>query len=123
MNEQSNIVGIITPTHDLFHKYIAENAKPDETYTMINNSHQLNGMKFKRVEKGFESEKVSEEIHKTAFSRINFGEPENCKKEYIENVCDNCEFKTFEMVPHPGGDSKATTESYSCEFGHWNDDF
>lgn len=70
MNEQSNIVGIITPTHELFHNYIAKNAKPDETYTIINQLHQLHGMKFKRVEKGFESEKVSEEIHKLAFSRI-----------------------------------------------------
>jgi hypothetical protein len=50
-------------------------------------------------------------------------EPDNCKKEYIEDVCGTCSFKEMEMVAHPGGDSRYLVESYRCGWGYWEDDF
>jgi hypothetical protein len=50
-------------------------------------------------------------------------EPDDCKKEYIEDICDNCPFKETKIVEHPGGNSRYSTESYWCDWGHWEDDF
>ena len=50
-------------------------------------------------------------------------EPENCPKEYNEDVCDGCEFREYEMVSHPGGCSYASVEKAKCGWGHWEDDF
>jgi len=50
-------------------------------------------------------------------------EPENCPKEYNEDVCDGCEFREYEMVGHPGGCSYATVEKAKCGWGYWEDDF
>jgi hypothetical protein len=46
-----------------------------------------------------------------------------CEKEYIENICDNCEFKKFELVSHPGGSSVHSVKKYYCELEYWKDDF
>ena len=50
-------------------------------------------------------------------------EPDGCSKEYNEISCDECEFKNYNMVGHPGGSRFHSTEEYYCEFGHWKDDF
>ncbi len=50
-------------------------------------------------------------------------EPENCPKEYNEDVCDGCEFREYEMVSHPGGCSYVSVEKAKCGWGHWEDDF
>lgn len=50
-------------------------------------------------------------------------EPKNCIKEYDENVCGDCEFSSYKLVPHPGGSSTDSARKYHCEQGHWEDDF
>jgi len=50
-------------------------------------------------------------------------EPENCTKEYNEEVCGECEFRKSEMVGHPGGSSYHSTVRHWCDWGHWKDDF
>ena len=50
-------------------------------------------------------------------------EPGNCLKEYNEDICDGCEFREYEMVSHPGGESTASVEKAKCELGYWEDDF
>lgn len=50
-------------------------------------------------------------------------EPDNCIKEYDEKICNECEFRNYRMVGHPGGDRYHSTEEYYCELGYWKDDF
>jgi len=50
-------------------------------------------------------------------------EPENCTKEYNEEMCGECEFMKSEMVGHPGGSSYHSTVRHWCDWGHWKDDF
>lgn len=50
-------------------------------------------------------------------------EPENCTRQYNEETCDECEFKNYNMVGHPGGSSYHLTEEYYCELGYWMDNF
>jgi len=45
-----------------------------------------------------------------------------CAKEYIE-ACNSCKYRVFDMVSHPGGDSKVKVEKYRCELGYWMEDF
>ena len=54
---------------------------------------------------------------------VDNSEPEYCKKEYIEDICNECPYRETKPVPHPGGDSRYTTESYWCDWGYWEDDF
>jgi len=68
--ENQNIVGVITPSTQLFHKWIAEKKKEDEAYAIVNDNHQLKGMEFTRIENGPKSEEVSEAIHTEARTRI-----------------------------------------------------
>lgn len=48
--------------------------------------------------------------------------PLNCEKTNTD-VCDDCEYKNFEKVGHPGGSSYHCTEWYFCEQGFWEDNF
>lgn len=51
------------------------------------------------------------------------------KKDYPKGFtkgssCDDCEFRNYKMVSHPGGVSTAPQEqSFYCEKGYWKDDF
>lgn len=49
-------------------------------------------------------------------------EPDGCQKECTP-LCEKCEYRDFEKVPHPGGHHTASTEKYHCELGHWEDEF
>lgn len=50
-------------------------------------------------------------------------EPENCKKEYVESVCEFCEYIQIECASHPSGCHALSAEKKMCEWGHWKDDF
>ena len=52
-----------------------------------------------------------------------YDEPENCPKEYNDCVCDDCGFREYEMVSHPGGCSYTSVEKAKCGWGHWEDAF
>lgn len=47
----------------------------------------------------------------------------DCEKEYIEKICDDCKFKNFKKVSHPGGSPYHSVNKYFCELGYWEDDF
>ena len=49
--------------------------------------------------------------------------PKHCKNEEVESICDGCEFKDYEMVSHPGGESTQQVESYYCIKDVWKDEF
>jgi hypothetical protein len=59
---------------------------------------------------GEETEKQSDE------------KPSYCKEDYTSE-CDDCPFRDFEMVGHPGGCSTQTVEKSHCELGFWEDNF
>jgi hypothetical protein len=50
-------------------------------------------------------------------------EPEDCKKEYEEEICENCPLMSYDMVGHPGGDNTRSAKRHYCEIGHWKEDF
>ena len=54
---------------------------------------------------------------------IDADEPENCTKEYTDDICPDCKFLKCERVSHPGGDSRSSVDKLSCGLGHWEDNF
>lgn len=56
-------------------------------------------------------------------SRSNLNEPSNCIKEYKKEVCDECVFNEYTLVPHPGGSGVHSVERHHCEWGYWEEDF
>jgi len=49
-------------------------------------------------------------------------EPSFCTEEYEEH-CHYCAYIKEEMVSHPAGNQVHSVEKYSCDLGHWEDDF
>ena len=56
-------------------------------------------------------------------SGIDFSEPQDCKKEYVESICDNCDFRNSRTAGHPGGSSYHSADWFWCDWGHWEDGF
>ena len=54
---------------------------------------------------------------------INSDEPWDCRMEFVDEICPDCEFLNVEQVSHPGGDSKCLVDKLTCTLGHWEDDF
>jgi len=50
-------------------------------------------------------------------------EPIDCKMEYDEKICGECQWLDFIMVSHPGGSSYHQVEKHHCELGYWQEDF
>ena len=50
-------------------------------------------------------------------------EPKGCQQEWVENICDNCEFNNYTMVGHPGGSSVHSAKKHYCKLGYWEEDF
>lgn len=62
------------------------------------------------------------ELYKRNIFKVPEIEPEYCQQKYTDE-CENCPFREFELVGHPGGVATANTEKYWCDWGHWEDDF
>jgi len=54
---------------------------------------------------------------------IENNEPIGCTKEYIEDICIDCEYNQYVLVEHPGGSIYHSVEKHHCEWGHWKEDF
>ena len=45
----------------------------------------------------------------------------NCEKEYIEDVCENCEYYSTECGTHPAGETTSSYEYAYCELDYFNE--